>query len=552
MSEQWEPARIARKRPIVPGGGLLAERRKTKPTVTLPQLREQIIKSCEYMSFVFSELIGGDIKFDCARLKASLADPNSESLWLQQFEPILHDKFKGVFTREHILSLAHLVHQFLNDDRDILIWGACQSAKTILLAAGVMLLPAFEYLYRGRRLIPAIDTPNRTNLSLSVVKELETLYAVYNLVELVIDGDRLPLSYVKENILDHLVKERVSGGMPNWSSLIFQRNNSEIKKFIELMKGQEIVRVRFIDEIHYGSGQDSCQAVMDSPFVEDGELWRRIGVTATPSEVFTRFRWSVVPLWIDERHYQGVTRYNGRRLPTLSGEEPKRPTHRVIEDHFPSLGKYLGIKKFERLQPDQQREMASELLKVYKSLVSPEFPVLFVRPLNYCNGLSRLLELMRELNNDPNYQFLKYFDELGDEFGIDKKTTKRTVKEVLTDEYPPHGGKYCMVISGRGRSQFGDSYPKHVKYFIDLTNKTKSFWDNILQSTEGRAGGFGKESVIYYSQGYIEDFDRFFMDGCKDNRVLGRKRQAQRVDFSDVGKSGRPSVQHEIWIDWPK
>lgn len=539
------------RRPIVAGG--LSNFKSRAAITDLKAIRRGVRCSCEYATHIFSQMFQTRILWDDTDLQESLANPQLQSHWLSQLRPVLEGKFKGVFTREHILTLADLCYNFFAEtERDILIWGACQSAKTIILAGAFLLLPVLGALRDQSTVVPVIDVPNRTNLSLSVVKELESLFSVYSQVKITLGRKSLPLQYVRDEIMDKVVRLRTTS-LPTWQCMVFQRNGPAIRQFVNLLEQEhgEVMRVRMIDEIHYGSGKKSIQRDMDEPFEDDVDTWRRIGVTATPSENLTQYNWNVVPLWLDERHFTGVTRYNGERLPTISGNEPPLPQMISLEDAFPRLRPFVGVKRFDRETKAWQTSLAETLVRIVKDLTTSEYPVVFLRPFNRvacCAGLhARMVEITK---GDTDFDFLQYYGDLSvDLFGDGRKTTRSTIKEVLLDCFPPGGRKRCLVIAGSGRGQFGDSFPAHVKHFIDLTT-SKSFWDAIIQSTLGRAAGFNKESIVYFSQAHLEEFLAFYDGGCKDDRIMKRRPFNMRTGFSsDVAgrpPRGRPSTNMEL------
>ncbi|CAK9251255.1 unnamed protein product [Sphagnum jensenii] len=234
-------------------------------------------------------------------------------------------------------------------------------------------------------------------------------------------------------------------------------------------------------------------------------------------------------MWVSPS-YVGNIYYRGRRLWTAKKHEPKQVRIAKFSEALPEFAPYgnkpklfTKIDKFyatishefigddgkpckmEDLYPSEidlveqrheeyRRKFAQELWKVYKQCATINKPVLFVRGFNSEKDTLLLYEfLAEEIQNErlsEDYRLLKYFGKLDDViFGDGKETQRKTVKEVLIDEFV-HKSKFCMIFAvDRGR--MGDAYPKECATFLDFVEDSQS-WDTILQATVGRASAITK------------------------------------------------------------
>jgi hypothetical protein len=221
-----------------------------------------VTASAKYLSFIFSRLFRkfGTIEFCTAKLvKAARTAPSNELK--EAIREITKGTFKGILTREHILTIATVIYRwFLDETRYPIIWGAEQAAKTMVYSAIFLILPCIEKLLRGRLILPVIFSANRNNITLSARGELTALLALYGEMELVINGERISLNYVREDILNENIARCYGGKTRNWDSVVFNREPYAIKEFVQKVvegnKHQDCTLAIFIDEVQNGSAID--------------------------------------------------------------------------------------------------------------------------------------------------------------------------------------------------------------------------------------------------------------------------------------------------------
>lgn len=539
---------------------------------------DDIIDSCEYFNSALEHISAyPNIYLDYSKLKYQ--DP-SDTGWKESIQPVVEGKFKGVLTKEHILTMIHVMNVWHNKpDSNIQIWGACQGAKTIIFDALFAMMPIIELLTNHQVAIPIINVPNNTNLSLSAIKELNVLFAVYDKIQVCQGKAAVPFNYVRQTIMNKVINTE-NEAKSTVECLVLQRNRSNIESFLNLhsKNGHEVGSIIcFTDEMHFGSSEyGEINRWLDTyRKVNPDVKVREIGITATPGEALGSGNWVRVNSFISE-NYCGLTTYHGEKLVTISGRQVKIQEFKVIEDEFPEIEAYLEMRSFKylryfvnvgndskkKINPDDfsprerkhwmdmhqeyKQEFAENIVQIYKSLVTPEFPIAFIRPFQQNIFCQELFDLMQEHLGDDldEYNLLKYFGEKDDKFGNNRRGEERTIKEVLVDSYVKSPGRFCLVITGSGRSRMGDSYPPQCKHFIDLSESI-FHWDTHIQGTSGRSQGFNKQSICFFKRNYVASFKKFLENGCYDKS----KRLNHRTDYNGGNGRGRPSSYSSITFD---
>jgi hypothetical protein len=276
--------------------------------------------------------------------------------------------------------------------------------------------------------------------------------------------------------------------------------------------------------------------------------WREIPISATPTEVATKYKYAVCPLWVNETQGQWIGKFNGRTLPTLSGNATKPPTILALEDEFPQLIPFLSnMKKGYNLCRDTN--FVRELSNIFSQIVTPERNCIFVRPDSRVAPCQRFLSTIHKLNT--KFESIKYFGCLDKSLFGGGKTKHKTLKEVLLDNYKDQN-RYGLIITSSGRSKYGDSFPNIVGNYFDFYNPRSFNWESLRQATIGRACGFGKQSVVYLRKWLVEEWTKYFKDGCLDHRLNGRM-EAPRADhemrLNQGKKRGRRPTTLTITFD---
>jgi hypothetical protein len=243
------------------GGSSLPYSNKGVTVDQVKKIMDGVIASSGYMSFVLNAMLGGlgDIKICTKKLEKQLSDPEAYG-WLQKkgVQYVVDGKFKGVWTRQHVLTIGTTLYRWYEDERrNPLIWGTEQAAKTIVYCSVFLLLPCIEWLARRRLVIPLVFSANRNNITLSAQKELECLLDLYEHVELIFNGERLPLSYVRNEILDKNIRACYDNHNTDWTNLVFNREPSALARFVEKIvlnnKDVDCTFVPILDEVQIGS-----------------------------------------------------------------------------------------------------------------------------------------------------------------------------------------------------------------------------------------------------------------------------------------------------------
>jgi hypothetical protein len=518
-----------------------------------------VVQSCSWLNDLCDELMPG-LRFDTSKLENLLASQHISDAWKETCSPVKKGVYKGSFVKEQALTIFNVLFAYFNEpDRDIVILGPCQGAKTLVFAVCFLLLPILERLINRRIAIPFITTPSYKNLQLSTLQEVELVSKLYADIDVVYEttGERIHFNYVKEQILSKL-----GTGEKNWDNVVLCRHRRQLNEFVEsIAKEQQCVAINFIDELHHGSKKGSVIDDYEKYLknTHPGLPLRRIGITATPSETWGIDRWQIIPMWMAP-NYVGITIYNGEQLPTLSGQKPKMPELLAIEDEFPEFAKYLDLKEYEspsyfakkrgirscqpweqilRLHEKYRNQFAKAVFDIYKAKVTTEHPIFFLRPFAKvinCEDLFKRLEKIAKTEGD-NYCLLRFFgNALGPEFG--NKRHPKTVKLVLYDHFI-NKGKFCLVMTANGRSRMGDSYPKETRHYMDLVQNS-CCWDSIIQSTVGRSMGFNKQSICYLRRDYRDAINEFIAGGCYDKKKPFGPRTIYQDGHGNPQRRGRP------------
>jgi len=278
---------------------------------------------------------------------------------------------------------------------------------------------------------------------------------------------------------------------------------------------------------------------------------REIAVSATPTEQWTKFKYARCPLWIDETQGQWLARFNGMVLPTLSGVEPTPPTVLALEDEFPSLRPYLA-KSEDRKKYNlcNDPKFAKELLSVLSGLVSKNKNCVFLRPDSRKKNCRKLTEILSGMDQHIKFDMLTYFGALDKAlFGDSTKNQMKTVKEVLLDGYR-NKDAYAILVTGSGRSKYGDSFPNIMSYHFDFYNSPFN-WESLRQATIGRSCGFFKDSFVYMRKNLVREWNYYYANGCKDDRVDGRDPSNRSRHYLNKRRRGRASLTARInFQDW--
>jgi hypothetical protein len=560
------------------------------------RIAAEFIESCKFFNFVL-EAVGLPGELDFSNVQRMYDQDEYTREWIKAIRPVVHGTFKGVLTEEHILSIVWASFKFLEDEElFLLLWGACQGAKTIVFCFLVLFLPVLSKVRDDKLLIPIINCPNQNNLQISTQKELTTLYNLYSNVRFVdrATGKSESLGYVDDILVENLRPTKGGEGITDWGDLVLQRNLSNIKKFANIKKSENAIIVSFTDEIHLGAAVNSVADQMQKDFKECNPdiTLRHIGVTATPSEIIESSEWNIIPMFIPA-NYRGITQYCGQQLPTISGEIPPVQDILVVEREFPNDEEFENSEKYEdvsvfatsagnhnhlisrvlKVQADiantrsksridelkkDEKEALDELhpggLKevkewhrrhdayrgrfaewirhIYLSCVEKEYPFVFLRPFWHVNNCSDLDKRLQGLLDQKKDCVIQFYGPLDDAFA------GRSIREVLIENYY-RNNLNGLVLATDGRSKMGDSYPKQCAHYIDLLS-TRWCWNTYIQSTSGRSQGFKPKSVCYFTEAYATELLKFIEDGCWDEEM--KKKYCQRSVYKD-GKRGRPSRQ---------
>ena len=567
------------------GGGSFTEQPKlTAKDAAYIRVAKDVIRSCDMFNDAF-QMFNLPGEFDASKI-AQHVDHWETGLEIdafrkQAYEPVISNKFKGVFSAEHIVTITTVCARYFHEThRDILIYGPCQGAKTMVFCGSFLILPVLEHLYRRVLAVPVINVPNYKNMSLATERELKVINDLYSSVVFRHNDETLHLGYVQDHILNGVLEMELGlgSGTKTWNPLVLQRNTSNIVDFACMAaksdEAKAVVTINFGDEIHFGSGRLGVADRLEGEWVRKNNdkdiTMRRVGITATWSELAGVPHWMKIPLWTPT-YYRGITKYNKLELPTLSTERPPIQEFQSIEESFPHFMEHLNLNRFVELEAfyptskafqeyggrpfvtlrhheqmqvqtehmHYQYEFTKAFYQIYKSCVSKEFPIMFARPFSTtapCRLLLSMLEsLAAEYDEKEEYTILRYFDpSLPDVFGHNsKKTQPRTLKEVLIDEYVNAVGpqRFCLVMAAKGRSRMGDSYPRQCKYYLDLVESSWS-WNAMQQSTTGRSQGMHKESVCLFRKSYCDEVLGFIKNDCYD-------------ESKNFGSRDRYSHQHE-------
>lgn len=243
------------------GGSSLPNSNKNVTVGQVKSIMSGVIASAGYMSFILNKMLGslGDIKICTEKLEKQLLDPESYG-WLQKkgIQAVIDGKFKGVWTRQHILTICTTLFRWYEDERrNPLIWGTEQAAKTIVYCSVFLLLPCLEMLKRRRLIIPLVFSANRNNITLSAQKELECLLDLYEHVDIVLNGESLPLGYVRNEILDKNIRACYDNHNTDWTHLVFNREPAALSRFVDKIvnnnKDMDCTFVPILDEVQIGS-----------------------------------------------------------------------------------------------------------------------------------------------------------------------------------------------------------------------------------------------------------------------------------------------------------
>lgn len=551
-----------------------------QPVVTdddAERIAREVIQSCEFLTHCF-KAHGIEGYFDASEIE-KMVKAGAYLGWKGYIAPVVQGKFKGVFTPEHILTITQVAYryfedmEFSSDDwtndqlRNILVWGSCQGAKTMIFSGCFMILPVMENVIsrhcgHDRIAIPVINTPNQKNLAVSSRKELESILNLYGGVRFVCGQYSEPLSYVINEILDkHL--QSPEDATKTIDDFVLQRNRTNIKKFCSMSAkeyGGKVVGIHLEDEIHHGNGVGSMLDKTLEKFQEEnpGVLARQIGVTATPAELLSQNKWTLVRMWMPDKGYMGITKYCGMELPTISGKRPPVQKFLCVEDEFPNDDGYEDTKAYEDItyfadkreldledpwtleaHMEYKSGFADWVFAAYHDSVDYKHPIFFLRPFrtveNCRDLLGRLTAICKKRNLEESHRFLPYFDTpLHKMFG--PSTRRRTLREVLIDNFI-RAKTYCLVIATDGRSNMGDSFPAECGYYMDLFDD-RGNWDIFVQSTAGRSGGFGKDSTCYFRRGYWKWLTQFIVNDCYDTRKPFNNRTAYPDKKRAAGQPG--------------
>lgn len=529
----------------------------------LEQYVRSIEQSVEFFNFAW-EKAGLEGRLDAKRLVAQLKNPSNN--FRKSFEPVVSNKYKGVWSAEHVLTAVSILYMFLDPDYvkyDISLRGACQSAKTMVFAIVFLLAPIVSRAFHNKLLIPVVNTPVNTNNRLGALTELQNMMAIYADIDFVHQRGRYPMTYVRDSVL----REFVNSGstVRDLNALVLMRYESNLKELTAVIQqcrkkesSTEIVCIN--DENHIGSGRAQClRRYKDSLPPEIKEVFREIAVTATNSESSASDKMVPICQWISPV-YSGIIMYNGKSLPTINNVPIRPPEFKALGDVFPAFESCLDTElytdrahfldsrpelgnddeKVASAHAKYRQKFARGVADIYVKLATEEdYPIIFLRPFKECKDCETLLEdLEKDLAKRglaSTHHVLKYFGDLEKEkFGDGLKTPSRTIKEYLIDEYVSKRGAFCIVIAAQ-RGSYSESFPAECKYYIDMF-EDRGTWNTGMQTTWGRAQGHGKKSVCLFQRGYVKTIDEFIENGC----FSATKRFGSRE--KPPGGRGRPSA----------
>lgn len=549
-------------------------------------LKKQIA-SCEFMEHCLRSA-GFKVELNTDALRYKMKCPNMRDNRIL-VEPIVAGKFKGVWSPEVCLTVAAILRMLFDPskkDMSIRLRGACQSAKTMVFSTVFLIAPALAHALYDQLILPIINVPNNKNNCLGAQGELENMVKLYSDVLVGAKAGTVPLSFVEDEVIGNIINHESldRSKLKDVGALVFQRYTSNLGELTEMVvdvhqRHKNMLLLAISDEHHHGSQKlgvlnrwlcPQSKADEESGLPKDIK-WTEMGVTATDSEASTSNKYQLVKQWVPDT-YLGFTKYNGSSLPTISGKEPSPPEIVVIDEMFETFKGYSNVRMYssivyfickkeeitkrqfkqlssarrieliDQYKPEQRRfrqEFAKELYKMFKTLPTQEFPIVFLRAfakVDTCADLQERLEkLIQAESVQSDYKILQYYGSpLPDVFGDGLKSKRRTIKEVLIEEYVQKQNGFCLVIAA-ARGSYSDAFPWQCKYYIDLFERRLT-WNTHIQTTLGRAQGINKKSVCLFTRSYAAEVRELI----EQNGYSKRKKFGNR-DFHRIRERGRPS-----------
>lgn len=429
-------------------------------------------------------------------------------------------------------------HQYLQ--------GNCQCGKTLVLGILFWIIPVMQKLLRGTTNYPVVSVPNNINIHSSAYEEIELILRLFSnfIVKRSDLGTMVPGDWTRTII------QKVPGFITQ--DMIKKRNHPEFKKLYDRLlelkqkSSQGYMELTlFTDETHNGSAFDGVQDVFNRTCKNLDVPIREIGITATGSEFQSAPGWDITPVYMGDG-YMGITTYNGKTSPVLPGATIREQDFRIIEDEYPSMRIYLcelpsgltlydcldkakSYYKFWKIQNDHNgsydsledddkdaleierrnwiRRMARDLVKIWKDLLTKEFPAGFIRPFKNVANCEIFYEAMEQAAKD-DFHLLRFFGSpLPPEFG---KPAKPLKKVMLYNYVLP--GKKVLVVASSGRSVMGDSYHKSTRCFMDLFESQYTY-NTMVQGTVGRSQGYNKQSIVLLREKYHNEITMYKEQG---------------------------------------
>lgn len=457
------------------------------------------------------------------------------------------DDRSGVLHAEQIRTAVEAMYHVTDSpDRPGLIIGAMQSGKTTTSLALSFMGPV-NYVVNGTKLFPIYLTTSQNGHENQARDEFAAFLSYYQDLQFRFDERACTLRQVRSGIVldasfdmspnlatyrnevlrparelhwkqptvDELVKKRVRGSVLH-----------ETVRMCKRMHAKGFVPMFIIDEPQWGAGNRVEKKPGQLPSVKDCVLLqlvkalrreikemgpddfpRFVGMSATPYELG-----GVSEIWQVYQKlgpaYRGFNWFNGRRIDPAATIRPpqmaslgemSRPVGNAFLQHV-RLDAYSRVDRFRRLaamigyaggHADYRADCAKALHDLIMHLVRMG-EAQTGGPIGLClrglNDNTATEALQREMNlPQGNVERIGWY---GDE------NKGLTVRDAIRRREHPDRSFLVPVTS---KARMGDAFPRQVRYFIDLTQKS-STQNALLQGLLGRACGYGKDTLVVMSE----------------------------------------------------
>lgn len=457
------------------------------------------------------------------------------------------DDRSGVLHAEQICTAVEAMHRIIeNPDQAGLIIGAMQSGKTTTSLALNFMGPV-NYVVNGIKLFPVYLTTSQNAHENQARDEFTTFLSYYQDLQFRFDERACTLRQMRSGAtldaafelspnlatyrnqvllparevhwkaptVDELVKKRIRGSVLN-----------EIVGMCKRMHKQGFAPIFIIDEPQWGAGNRVEKKPGQLPKLKDCVLLqlvkvlrreikgmrpddfpRFVGMSATPYELG-----GVSEVWQVHQKlgptYRGFNWFNGHRIDHTATIRPPQmhsfsemagPAGNAFLQHV-RLDAYSRVDRFRRYaakvgyvgqHADYQAACATALRDLVLHLVQVG-EAQNIGPVGIClrglNDNTATETLLRAMNlPQASIEQIGWF---GDE------NKGMTVRDAIRRRAHPDRSFLIPVTS---KARMGDAFPRQVRYFVDLTQKS-STQNALLQGLLGRACGYGKDTLVVMSE----------------------------------------------------